>query len=294
MRKKAINSSPEGHGDYGEWTKVIKAKRPWFNINIGEIWNYRDLVLLFVRRDFIAMYKQTILGPLWFFIQPLLTTIIFTIIFGRVAKLSTDGIPQFIFYLSGTVCWAYFAECLTKTSNTFVENANIFGKVNFPRLVLPISICLSNIIKFMIQFSIFLAFMIYFDLRGAPIDTGYAVFTLPLLVLQMGILGIACGTIISSLTTKYHDMTVLVSFGAQLWMYATPVVYPLSQVPEQYRGLYSLNPMVAVVESFRMAFLGTSAINASHIISGVTVTLILFVAGLVLFSRVEKTFLDTV
>ena len=294
MKTKGDTNLLKENGDHGEWTKVIRAKRAWFDINIRDLWFYRDLVMLFVRRDFIANYKQTVLGPLWFFIQPLLTTIVFTIIFGRVAKLSTDGIPQFIFYLSGTVCWAYFAECLTKTSNTFVENANIFGKVNFPRLVLPISICLSNILKFMIQFFIFLALLIYLDLRGAPIETGYGALAFPFLVMQMGVLGIACGTIISSLTTKYHDMTVLVGFGAQLWMYATPVVYPLSQIPEQYRDIYSLNPMVAVVESFRLAFLGTSAINVTHIIISITVTLILLVFGVVLFSRVEKTFLDTV
>ncbi len=294
MRIKASNNSNSGKGDNQEWTSVIRTTRPWFDISFKELWNYRDLLLLFVRRDFIAQYKQTILGPLWFFIQPLLMTAVFTVVFGRVARLPTDGLPQFVFYLSGTVCWGYFSECLTKTSNTFIEHANIFGKVKFPRLVVPISVCVSSIIKFSIQFGLFLGFVVYFSLKGAPIRLTLGALTLPLLILQMGVLGIACGIIVSSLTTKYHDLTVLVGFGVQLWMYVTPVVYPLTQVPEQYRTFFALNPMVAVVEGFRMSFLGTSSLELQHVVVSVIVTIVLFFAGLVLFSRVEKTFLDTV
>ena len=278
----------------GYWTSIIKPRKPWFHLDLHELWNYRDLILLFVRRDFVAQYKQTILGPLWFFLQPLFTTIVFTVVFGRIARIPTDGIPDFLFYLSGTVCWAYFAICLTEISDTFFKNAQIFGKVFFPRLVVPISIVISNVLKFLVQFSLFLVVLGFFLVKGTQVRPNLWIVALPILVLQMGVLGLGCGIIVSAMTTKYRDLSLLVTFGVQLWMYATPVVYPLSQIPEQYRFYLALNPMTAVVESFRQAFLGTSSIGAEQVLVSWVVTLGLLFLGIILFSRVEKTFMDTV
>jgi len=247
-----------------------------------------------VRRDFVAQYKQTILGPAWFFLQPLFTTIVFTVVFGRIAKIPTDGVPDFIFYMSGTVCWAYFSACLQQTSRTFVSNAGIFGKVYFPRLVVPTSVVISNILKFAIQFVLFLLFLAFFYYRGAPVAPNLGALLLPLYLLQMALLGLGCGILISAVTTKYRDLMLLVEFGAQLWMYATPVVWPLSQVPEKYRILLALNPMTSVIEGFRQGFLGRSALDPDLLLVGWATTLTLLLCGLVLFSRVEKTFMDTV
>jgi len=278
----------------GSWTTVIRPRHPWLHLDVGELWRYRDLIRLFVRRDFVAQYKQTVLGPLWFFLQPLFTSLVFTLVFGRIAKIPTDGVPDFLFYLSGTVCWGYFAGCLTETSDTFVKNAAIFGKVYFPRLVVPISLVLSNIFKFLIQFGLFLVFLIYYYQAGAAISPTPWVLALPLLLLQMALLGIGCGILVSSMTTKYRDLSLVVTFGVQLWMYATPVVYPLSQIPTQYRPFFVLNPMVAVVEGFRLAFLGVSSLTPEFVVASLVMTLALLFAGLTLFSRVEKTFMDTV
>ena len=283
-----------GYEKEEDWTKVIRAENPWFRISLRELWNYRDLIVLFVRRDFVAMYKQTILGPIWFLLAPLFTTVVFTVVFGRIAKIPTDGVPHFLFYMAGTVCWGYFSGCLTETSNTFVKHSGIFSKVYFPRLVVPISIVISSLLKFLIQLMFFLAFLVYYCIMGADISPSLGVLALPLWIVEMAVLGLACGILISSMTTRYRDLIVLVGFGVQLWMYATPVVYPLSQIPEQYRTIYALNPMVAVVEGFRQAFLGTSASNIQYAVLSCVVTLILLFAGLVLFSRIEKTFLDTV
>jgi len=277
-----------------DWTMIIRPVQAWFAVDLGELWRYRDLILLFVRRDFVAQYKQTVLGPLWFFIQPLLTTIMFTVVFGKIAQIPTDGVPQFIFYLSGTVCWGYFANCVTQTSGTFIANANILGKVYFPRLVIPISIVISNVFKFLIQFGLFLGFLVYFMLAGSSVALNWGAMFLPLLIAQMAVMGLGFGIVISSLTTRWRDLTLLVAFGVQLWMYATPVVYPLSQIPEQYRAVYALNPMVAIVESFRQIFLGTSSVTPQIVATSLAVTLVLLFAGLVLFSRVEKTFMDTI
>lgn len=277
-----------------EWTTVIRPRHPWFHLELSELWRYRDLVRLSVRRDFVAQYKQTILGPLWFFLQPLFTTLVFTLVFGRIAKIPTDGIPDFLFYLSGTVCWAYFSACLVETSDTFVKHAGVMGKVYFPRLVVPLALVISNILKFLIQFCLFLAFLFYYYFQGAAIASNWWILTLPLLILQMGCLGLGCGIIISSLTTKYRDLSMLVNFGVQLWMFATPVVYPLSQIPEAYRGIFLLNPMTAVVEGFRLAFLGASSVTLPDVVLSVSVTLILLFFGLVLFTRIEKTFMDTI
>ncbi len=276
------------------WTLILKPKTGWFDIHLGELWRYRDLIALFVRRDFVAFYKQTVLGPLWYLIQPIFTTLVFTIIFGRIAKIPTDGVPPFLFYMAGNVAWAYFAGCLTGTSNTFVANAGIFGKVYFPRLTMPLAKVITDLLKFGIQLTLFLGFLAYFKLSGADVHFSPWMLYVPVLILQMALLGLGFGILISSLTTKYRDLTFLVGFGMQLWMYATPVVYPLSQIPEQYRTLYMLNPMASVVETFRMSFLGVGSIEPMHVILGWAVTLTVLFTGIVLFSRIEKTFMDTV
>ena len=273
---------------------IIKPKTGWLDVQIGELWRYRDLIAMFVRRDFVTFYKQTILGPLWFIIQPLATTVIFTIIFGQVAKIPTDSLPPFLFYMAGNVMWGYFSSTLTATSNTFSANASIFGKVYFPRLTVPIATIIFNFLQFGIQFVLFISFYFYFFLRGTPLSpTGWILF-IPLLVLQMALLSLGFGILVSSLTTKYKDLRLAMNFLVQLWMYATPVVYPLSQVPDWLRGYYTINPMVALVEIFRLAFFGTSAIRVEDIVVSWIVTLICLFCGVVLFSRIEKTFMDTV
>lgn len=280
--------------DEKQWDMVIKPKSGWFDLELAELWRYRDLVGMFVKRDFVTMYKQTILGPLWFIIQPLFTTLVFTIIFGKVAKIPTDDIPPFLFYMSGTVSWAYFATCLSRTSDTFNSNAGIFGKVYFPRLTVPLSTIISGLLQFAIQLLLFLGFYFYFMVQGAPINPKLWIIGLPVLLLQMALLGFGMGILISSMTTKYKDLRFAMGFVIQLWMYATPIVYPLSLVPDWIRPWYVLNPMVSIVESFRYAFLGSGAIQWSYVVISWAVTLVILVAGIVLFSRIEKTFMDTV
>ena len=289
-----IKNSKEIESPDGNWDILIKPKREWLNIPFGEIYRYRNLIFMFVKRDFVTFYKQTILGPLWYIIQPVINSIVFTIIFGKLAKIPTDGIPPFLFYMSGTVVWGYFATCLIQTSNTFVSNREIFGKVYFPRMAVPISIVITGIFQFLIQFIIFIGFLLYYWFLGSDISVTIMVFTLPLILLQMAVLGLGMGIFISSLVTKYRDLTFVMSFAVQIMMYLTPVVYPLSQVPENYRNLYVLNPMVSIVECFRGAFLGVSSIETHHILISVLITLTIFIVGIILFSRIEKTFMDTV
>ena len=276
------------------WSLIIKPKTGWLDIHLGELYRYRDLIYMFVKRDFNTFYKQTILGPLWYIIQPLVNTLVFTIIFGKVAKISTEGIPPFLFYMAGTVSWGYFATSLKSTSNTFVANAWIFGKVYFPRLTIPISNVIIGLIQFGIQFVIFLGFLFYFLWQGSEVHPNFLIFIMPLILLQMAVLGLGFGILISSITTKYRDLTFAMGFVIQLWMYATPIVYPLSIVPENYRLLAALNPMTSIVESFRAAFFGTSSIEPVHVAISVTITLLVFILGIIMFSRVEKTFMDTV
>jgi lipopolysaccharide transport system permease protein len=251
---------------------------------------------MFVRRDFVAVYKQTILGPIWFFIQPLLTTLTFTIIFSGVAKISTDGLPPLLFYLAGTTPWNYFATCLTKTSTTFKDNANLFGKVYFPRLVTPLSIVVSTLIQFVIQFATLVLALTWYLLQGADLhpNWGGILIGTPLLILMLGGLGLGFGIIISSLTTKYRDLAFLVTFGVQLAMYATPVVYPLSTVPEKYRLWLELNPMTGVIEAFRTLYLGAGSFSWPLLGYSAAVTTVVLLVGIVIFNRVEKTFMDTV
>lgn len=273
---------------------MLRPRSGWFDISLKELWNYRDLIWLFVRRDFVAIYKQTILGPLWFLLQPLFTTLVFTIVFGKIAKISTDNVPPLLFYMTGVVAWGYFSGCLTKTSDTFVANAGLFGKVYFPRLVVPVSSVISNIITFLIQFALLLGFILYFYLNGALVSPNYWVLVTPLLIIYMAALGLGVGILISSLTTKYRDLAFAVGFGVQLWMYATPVVYPLSQVPEKWHWIMMLNPMTAVVETFRYAFLGVGTVDPAIWGSGISVVFITLVLGIFFFGRIEKTFMDTV
>lgn len=277
-----------------QWDMIIKPKTGWFDLHLGEIWRYRDLIGMFVKRDFVTLYKQTILGPLWFIIQPLFTTLVFTIVFGKVAKIPTDNIPPFLFYLSGNVAWSYFATCLGRTSDTFNTNAAIFGKVYFPRLTVPVSTVISGLLQFGIQFVLFLGFYFYFIAKGAPIFPKWWIVYLPVLLLQMALLGFGTGVLVSSMTTKYKDLRFAMGFIIQLWMYATPIVYPLTLVPDWLRPWYVLNPMVAIVESFRYAFLGSGAIQWSYVGISWLVTLLILFVGIILFSRVEKTFMDTV
>jgi len=276
------------------WTTIISPRTGWFDIDLREIWQYRDLTMLFVKRDFVAFYKQTILGPLWFFLQPFFTTVVFTVVFGNIAKIPTDGVPPMLFYLAGTVAWTYFSTCLTKTSDTFITNANMFGKVYFPRLVVPLSVVITNMITFGLQFLFFLGFIAYFSIVGASIHLSWYVLLLPVLLLMMAALGLGMGIIVSAMTTKYRDLRFVVQFGVQLFMYATPVVYPLSVVSPKYLPWLLANPMTPIVETFRFAFLGSGMFSWMHmLVSGCTILGIL-VVGVILFSRVEKTFMDTV
>jgi lipopolysaccharide transport system permease protein len=280
--------------DNQEWTMIIRPQHPWFDLRLGELWRYRDLIALFVWRDFVATYKQTILGPLWYLIRPLLTTVVFTIIFGQVARLSTDGLPPFLFYMSGTVFWSYFAACLTKTSNTFTGNAGVFGKVYFPRLTVPLSLLISNLVAFAIQLALFLVFMTYFGLSGADIKPNSWLLLTPFLIAMMAGLGLGFGIIISSLTTRYRDLQQLVQFGVQLLMYATPIIYPLSSIPDQYSWLIMLNPMTPIIESFRFAFLGAGTVDGLHLLYSAGFMVGVLLIGLLIFNRVERTFMDTV
>jgi lipopolysaccharide transport system permease protein len=278
-----------------KWDMVIEPQRSLLDLRLGELWHYKDLVMLFVRRDFVSVYKQTILGPLWYLIQPLLTTVIFTFIFGRIASLPTDGLPQFLFYMSGTVVWSYFAACLTKTSETFVQNANLFGKVYFPRLAVPVSILISNLITFLIQFAMFLAFVAFFALRGTLIQFNWLWIALsPILMLMMAGLGLGFGIIISSLTTKYRDLRFLVQFGVQLLMYATPVIYPVSSIPARFQWVIQANPMTPVIEAFRFAFLGAGTVDVNHLLYSFGFMMVVVIIGSIIFNRVEQTFMDTV
>jgi lipopolysaccharide transport system permease protein len=276
----------------------ITPKRRLLDINIREVWDYRDLLFLFVKRDFVSTYKQTILGPVWFFIQPIFTTLIFSVIFGRLAELPTDGIPPFLFYLAGITCWGYFSESLMKTSNTFVSNSGLFGKVYFPRLILPLSIVSSNLLKFGVQFLLFILCMLYYVFfKGLSIEMNYLVLLMPLLILMMGGLGLGLGLIVSSMTTKYRDLQFLIVFGVQLFMYATPVVYPLSLAKEKlgdYDWVASLNPMTSIIETFKYSFLGKGTFNWGDLGYSVGFIVVVLVIGVITFNKVERSFMDTV
>jgi lipopolysaccharide transport system permease protein len=277
------------------WDLDISPKRSLLDLRLGDLWRARDLVMLFVWRDFVSVYKQTILGPLWYIIQPLLTTVVFTFIFGSVAKLPTDGLPQFLFYMSGTVVWAYFSTCITKTSDTFITNSALFGKVYFPRLAVPVSILVSSLIAFAIQFIFFLGFIGYFALSGTPLHPNLWILLTPVLLFIMAGLGLGFGIIISSLTTKYRDLRFLVQFGVTLLMYATPVILPISSFPARFRWIILGNPMTPIVEIFRYAFLGGAGmVDLPDLAYSFGFMLVVVIIGTLVFNRVEATFMDTV
>mgnify|MGYP006446322847 FL=1 len=273
----------------------ITSQKKWFDLNIKEILNYKDLLILFVKRDITTFYKQTILGPLWFFIQPLITTIVFSFIFNKVAKISTGQIPPFLFYMSGVIAWNYFSECLLSTTTTFTSNSYIFGKVYFPRLIIPFSKIVSNLVKLLVQLSLFFCFFIYFYFENnSIISISKSIIFIPFIIFHMGLLGLSIGMIISSLTTKYRDLRFLVSFSIQLLMYATPIAYPLSAIPEKYNYIILYNPMTPIIMGFRNSLLGTGYFDPNLYFYSVLSLVVLFLIGIVLFNRVEKTFIDTV
>ena len=286
-----VNGQPE------DWDLIIKGRTSLFDVNFGDLWRYRDLLALFVRRDFVSFYKQTILGPLWFFIQPIFTTLVFTFVFGNLAGIGTDGLPHELFYLTGITAWNYFADCLTKTSTVFKDNVNIFGKVYFPRLIMPLSIVVSNLVRFGVQLVLLLAMMSFFAIGGANFEVTYAMFFFPVLVLIMALLGLGFGLVITAVTTKYKDLTFLVTFGVQLLMYATTVIYPLSEAQKKYPDkawIIELNPMTGVIEAFRFAFLGKGEFTPASVGYSAAFAITVFFVGIVIFNKTEKNFVDTI
>lgn len=276
------------------WTEEIKAESSLLAINFKEIWHYRDLLIMLVKRDFITFYKQTILGPLWFIVQPILTTIIFIVLFGNIAKLSTDGIPQLAFYLAGITIWNYFSESLTKTSSVFTSNASIFGKVYFPRLIMPLSIVVSGLMKFAVQFGLFILVVLYYTFVEQSIHPNLWVLFTPVLIVLMALFALGVGMLFSSLTTKYKDLSFLIAFGIQLFMYITPVVYPSSALPEKFQFLGKINPLSSIFECFRYGYLGTGTFTIADLLISTLVIVFLFFTGVLVFNKVEKSFMDTV
>jgi lipopolysaccharide transport system permease protein len=290
-----VNGTVEAESAAQHWDLIIRPKTGWFDLHLADLWRYRDLTGMFVWRDFVAQYKQTILGPLWHIIQPLFTTIIFTVIFGKMAKLSTDDLPPLLFYLAGVTCWSYFADCVTRTSATFISNAALFGKVYFPRLSVPVSLVISGMIKFAVQFALFLSFVIFYWVEGARVHPNAAIALTPLLLLLMAGLSLGAGIIVSALTTRYRDLQQLVAFGVQLMMFATPVVYPLSMIGGgSFRWLILANPMTPIIEAFRYAYLGSGTFTAADLFYSAGFTAVVLFLGIVLFNHVERTFMDTV
>lgn len=289
-----LKSPPLLSAEKQEWDLRIKPQDGLLNLRLRDVWNYRDLLLLLVRRDFVSFYKQTILGPLWFFVQPLLTTLMFTLVFGRMGGFSTDGLPQPLFYLAGITAWNYFADCLTKTSTVFKDNAHIFGKVYFPRLIMPLSIVVSNLVRFGVQFLLFLLVLGYYAINGGSFQITWAIALFPIVVVLMAALGLGAGMIISAMTTKYRDLAFLLTFGVQLLMYATTVIYPLSAAPLKYKWLIVANPMTPLIETFRYGFLGRGSFGWASLGSAAIITIICLLLGVVIFNKVEKDFVDTV
>ena len=276
-----------------QWDSVIESKHSLLEINLKELWHYRDLLVLFVRRDFVTVYKQTILGPLWFFIQPLLTTITFTIIFGNVAQLSTDGAPKIVFYMAGITLWGYFSTCLTTVSGVFNANAGIFGKVYFPRLIMPLTIVISNLMKFGVQFLLFICFVFYFTLQNQIQPNNWIMLT-PLIIVLIALISMGIGLILSSMTTKYKDLNQLIGFGVQLFMYATPVIYPSSTVPLDYQWVVELNPLVGLFDYMRFAYLGVGEFTILDLVYPSIFSIVILAIGVLVFNKTQKTFMDTV
>ena len=276
------------------WTHRIRPRRPWFDLRLLELWRYRHLVWMFVRRDLVAGYKQTILGPAWIIIPPLITSVVFTVIFGKVAQLSTDGAPALLFYMSGVMLWGFFNGCVVANANTFMSQSAMFAKVYFPRLIVPLANLVSTTISTIIQLTICLAFLGYYMHAGAPVAPNLAMLLLPLLLVICAALALGVGTLASAITAKYRDLTFLLTYGMQLWMFATTVIYPLSSVPERYRTLALVNPITPVIETFRYALLGIGEIPLGSIFYASVVAVVALVCGLVLFNRIEQTAMDTI
>jgi lipopolysaccharide transport system permease protein len=294
ISKNIITKETQIDSNDSEWDLIIRPKRHWFDINLKEIWEYRDLILIFVQRDFVSRYKQTILGPLWFFLNPLLSSSIYSIVFAGFAKIPTDGTPPILFYLSGLVAWNYFAACLNGTSQTFTGNAGIFGKVYFPRLVSPLSGIVSNLFQFGMQFLLLIVLMIIFWFKGFHLTFNIYMLFIPVYLIILAFCALGVGIIISALTVKYRDLTQLMTFGVQLWMYATPVIYPISLVSEKYRIIVLLNPIAPVVEAFKFSLIGAGSINLGGLLYSLVFTMVILIFGIMLFNKVENTFMDTI
>ncbi|MBD1386779.1 ABC transporter permease [Mucilaginibacter rigui] len=283
---------PEEH-----WDLEIKPTGSLFDLKLKDVWHYRDLLLLLVRRDFVSFYKQTMLGPIWFFVQPIITILVYTLVFSNLAGIKTDGIPGPVFYLAGTIMWNYFSECLTKTSTVFKDNAGMLGKVYFPRLIMPLSIIFSNLIRFGVQLILFIVLLAYYILAGKPIVPNVYLLLLPFLIILIAALGLGLGMIVSAVTTKYRDVSFVVSFGVPLLMYTTTVIYPLSEVVKKYSHyswLIKFNPLTSIIETFRYGFLGKGSFSWELLLYTSAFTIIVLLIGIVVFNKVEKTFVDTV
>jgi lipopolysaccharide transport system permease protein len=276
------------------WTTVIKPKNKLLHLDLDEIWQYRDLLAMFVKRDIVTQYKQTVLGPTWYFIQPALTTIMYMVVFGGIAKISTDGLPQPMFYLAGIVCWQYFADCITKTSTTFTTNQNIFGKVYFPRLIVPLSTVSSNLVRMGIQFLLFIAVYVYYLIIKVDVAPNIYALLIPILIIMLAGLALGFGILISSMTTKYRDLTILFTFIVQLWMYATPIIYPLSTMSPKAQWIMALNPVTSIVEAFKYGTMGVGTFSWGHLAYSFVFMLILLGVGVVVFNKVQRSFMDTV
>lgn len=276
------------------WTTIIKPKNKLLQVDFGEIWKYRDLLSMFVKRDIVTQYKQTVLGPAWYFIQPALTTIMYMVVFGGIAKISTDGLPQPMFYLAGIVCWQYFADCLNKTSATFTTNQNIFGKVYFPRLIVPLATVSSNLVRMGIQFLVFIAVYIYYVLIKVDVAPNIYSLLVPVLIIMLAGLALGFGILISSMTTKYRDLTILFTFIVQLWMYATPVIYPLSTMSPKMQKIMSINPVTSIIETFKYGTMGVGTFSWASLIYSFVFMLVLLAIGVVVFNKVQRSFMDTI
>lgn len=280
--------------DKSNWDLIIEPKQSLLDLKLAQVWKYRDLLWLMVRRDFVAFYKQTVLGPIWFFIQPLFTTATYVFIFSNLAGLSTEGVPPILFYLAGITAWSYFSDCLVKTANVFQTNASLFGKVYFPRLIMPLSIVISNLVRLGIQILLLFVVMIYYGITSGEFFISWYILLFPLFLLLMAAQGLGFGMIVSALTTKYRDLALLVAFGIQLVMYATPVVYPLSSLTGKIKLLVSLNPMTAIVEGIRLSFLGVGTVTSMSLAYTIGITILVLIIGTIVYNRAEKNFVDTI
>lgn len=282
-----------------DFSTIIQPQTKWFDLKLKQVLEYRDLIFLFVKRNFVSKYKQTVLGPIWAVIQPLLTTVVFTLVFGNIAGLAPGGVPSFVFYLSGTILWTYFSSCLTQTANTFVSNSHIMGKVYFPRLVMPISTVFSEMIGLAIQYVFLIIFLVYYTVTGQGVHPNLWILMTPLMILQLAVLSLGFGIIVSALTTKYRDLAMLVAFGTQLWMYASPIAYDMFSMGAfapggKWHALYMCNPITSIVNLFRYGYLGIGTMEWNYYFIGWATTIVIFLIGVVLFNRIEKTFMDTV